>query len=1064
MKKSVIFLGLLFCLIIVNAQTNVTNYGKEFWVGYAHHQFMETSTDNSQNMTLYFSVDSLPTGFTYATVTVTIDSSGLNPSLWFKRVYHIPANTVISIDNSATPAFTFSPASALSWGPIPKGLTNATASNTGTSYDARLFSGPPPSGSNSTGIFRKKGIHIESDCPIVAYAHIYGSVSSGATMLIPVENWGSRYTTINSKQGDASGAFNFLFVIATKDSTPIKIIPSQLSRLGNLANVPIFITLQKGQIYQYVGDADALGNGVNLTNSVVTSLDPNKPIAVFAGSSRTSGESNGSCTSASRDNDIQQCYPQEIWGKEYITTPFSTATSSTTFTPSVFAGSSYKIVARDSGTMVRINSITIVLPVGSFYQFTNSLPNYITANKPIAVAQFMTSTNCGTGQGDPDMIYLSPLDRGVTSTGFYRTTKEAITNNYVSMIVPNDGLNSLTIDGLTYPFGGNSYVAPISIIGNNPGYSLVVKGWAAARAQTIIKCNKKFTGITYGLGGAESYAYNIGANFFSNSPNNISFPKPIIEGRVFVDHNSNGIKDTLEPYKANVKLQLSNGTFTFTDKDGYYEFQTDSLGSYTVSVVPNYGYSSLPASVTFNFSNLDTLVTGNFALQPNIVFDSISVNCIPVVMNAIQGNPMPYYVTYENNGTTVLSASSSLTYNNFILQYDSCSDVAAIPTASGIVTGTNNMQPGYLSSYIGYFTVNPTATVGDTLTTKYDAVTTSVAAADSIYMIVEGGVPSPDAQRATKALSTFQIAKGDAINYTIYFENLDNDTINKITILDTLSPFLQPNSFKMIGSNFNCRATVKNNVVSFVFDHINLPTKNNNVITNKGFVSFSVKPEVNLNAGTIIENAAYTYYDYKKPAVSKASTIINGVITPLHFMNFELKNLNDKTIENNWKTVNEVNVSHFNIQRGFNGKDFINIGETKAQNNSSNEYRFDDKIGNWGVGTRKIYYRIESVDKDGSKTYSEVRSVEWVNKNDDIRIYPNPTKDNIYIECNTAKEVEIVDYSGRVVKRVLLNQYPIVVPSKQVININIKDLNRGVFIMKVTLYNGVVISKKIIIQ
>ncbi len=1062
MKKAIIFFGLFICLIIANAQTNVTNYGKEFWVGYAHHQFMESSTDNSQNMTLYFSVDSLPAGFTYATVTVTIDSSGLNPSLWFKRVYHIPANTVISIDNSATPAFSFSPA-ALSWGPIPKGPTNATASNTGTSYDARLFSGPPPSGSSSTGIFRKKGIHIESDCPIVAYAHIYGSVSSGATMLIPVENWGSRYTTINSKQGDASGAFNFLFVIATKDSTAIKIIPSQLSRLGNLANVPIFITLQKGQIYQYVGDADALGNGVNLTNSVVTSLDPNKPIAVFAGSSRTSGESNGACTSSSRDNDIQQCYPQEVWGKEYITTPFSTSTG-VTITSSVFAGSSYKIIARDSGTVVRINGINIVLPVGSVYQFTNSLPNYIVANKPIAVAQFMTSGNCGTGQGDPDMIYLSPLDRGITSTGLFRTTKENITVNYVSLIVPSDGLNSLTIDGLVYPFGGNSYVTSINAIGNSPSYSLVVKGWAAAREQTIIKCNKKFTGITYGLGGAESYAYNIGANFFSNSPNNIPFPKPIIEGRVFVDHNSNGTKDTLEPYKANVKMQLSNGTFTFTDKDGYYQFQTDSLGAFTVSVVPNNGYSSLPASVTFNFSNWDTLVTRNFALQPNIVFDSISVNCIPVVMNAIQGNPMPYYVTYENNGTTVLSAISSLTYNNFILQYDSCSDVAAQPTASGIVTGTNNMQPGYLSSYVGYFTVNPAANVGDTLTTKYDAVTSTVVAADSINMIVEGGVPSPDAQRATKALSTLQILKGDAINYTIYFQNMDNDTVTKLIIIDTLSALLQPNSFKMIGSNFKCRATVKNNVVSFAFDKINLATKNNNLLSNKGFVSFSIKPQTNLSAGTIIENVGYTYYDYKKPVMSKASTVINGVITPLRFIKFELKNADEKIIENNWNTVNELNVSHFNIQRGFNGKDFMNIGEIKAKNNSNNEYRFDDKIGNWGVGTRKIYYRIEGVDKDGSKIYSDIRSVTLINKNDDVSIYPNPVKDNIYIECSTAKDVEIVDFSGRVIQRVLLNQYPVIVPSKQVFNISTKGLSSGAFVMKVTMFSGVVITKKIIIQ
>src|SRR6478735_12666456 len=69
---------------------NVSNRGTEFWVGYGHHQFMEQLT-NDMNMVLYLSAEDQP-----ATVTVTIDSSGLVPATWWRKTYTIPAYTVIS--------------------------------------------------------------------------------------------------------------------------------------------------------------------------------------------------------------------------------------------------------------------------------------------------------------------------------------------------------------------------------------------------------------------------------------------------------------------------------------------------------------------------------------------------------------------------------------------------------------------------------------------------------------------------------------------------------------------------------------------------------------------------------------------------------------------------------------------------------------------------------------------------------------------------------------------------------------------------------------------------------
>lgn len=501
MNKISVFLYLLgfaFLGFKVSAQ-NISNKGKEFWVGYGHHQFMTFPTDNSMNMTIYLSAEEA------ATVTIEVDSSGLLPSQWWRRTYNIPANTVIDIANPATPAASFT-AAALAWGPIPKGAVNAAASNTSINYDFRLVNDPPPANNGGEGIFRKKGIHIISNVPIVAYAHIYGSVSSGATMLLPIESWGYAYTSINSRQADANNSYNWMYVISRVNNTVVEITPSQPSQLGKPAGVPFQVTLNKGQIYQLQGQANAAGDGVDLTGTTVKVIaNPSgscHPIAVFSGSSRTSNPACGS--GSSRDNDMQQAFPQQTWGKRYLLAPLSNANSSTNLQPNVFQTNPYKVVVREANTVVRRNGVIMTgLVANSYYYFESNQAELIEADKPIMVAQYM-SANCIPGTlGDPEMIYWSPIEQGIKQTGFYRNTKESINANFVTIVAKTNAVGSLRIDNsATF---SHQYVHP-----RDNRYTVVIKGWAAAQAQSIITCDSPFVAVTYGLGGAESYGYNAG--------------------------------------------------------------------------------------------------------------------------------------------------------------------------------------------------------------------------------------------------------------------------------------------------------------------------------------------------------------------------------------------------------------------------------------------------------------------------------------------------------------------------------------------------------------------------
>lgn len=433
-----------------------SNKGTKFWVAYGHHQFM--GTDNSQQMVLYLGAEQP------AIVTVRIAGTS-----WMRQ-YNIPANTVITTSI------------------LPKA----------GSFDARL---------TQEGLFRR-GISITSDVPITAYAHIFGSLSSGATMLMPVGTYGYEYYALTSKQNYDDNTYSWFYVIADRDNTMVEITPSAPTLGGRLPGVPFTVQLRKGEVYQVLGAIQSGNDGYDLTGSKIKSIANAQgkcfPIAVFSGSSRTNIACGGGSGSSSGDNIIQQNFPFQAWGRRYLTAPTSASTAAATLNRNIF-----RIAVKDPTTVVRRNGVVMNGLINNYYYlYESNTADYIEADKPVMVAQFIPSqsgSNCtgNTGVGDPEMMYISPLEQGIKQVALYRNTDEGITVQYLTLIVPTTGLTSLRIDGSgTFD---HTYAHP-----NLTGYSVVVKRWTAAKAQAVVVCDSAFTAITYGLGTQESYGYNAG--------------------------------------------------------------------------------------------------------------------------------------------------------------------------------------------------------------------------------------------------------------------------------------------------------------------------------------------------------------------------------------------------------------------------------------------------------------------------------------------------------------------------------------------------------------------------
>lgn len=453
-----LLLGMLLLAANSVIAQQLSNVGREFWLGYGHNVlFTADNPPNGQNLTLYLSTEKA------TTVTVSI-----NGTSWSQSV-NIPANTV---DFSVV---------------IPKSGPN----------DARI---------RQEGKF-ERGIHIVSSEPIVAYAHQYGVQSSGATMLFPVEAYGYSYTSVNYDQVTNFGtAYSWLFVVASEDNTRLEFVPSDSTQGGWLPGETYKVELQKGEIYNVFGRATGNQTSKDLTGTKVRAVEGADgkchPFASFSGSSRII-----LCSGNGGEVMWQQIFPRSAWGNTYLTHPTLNNLSGNVNIPFT---NIYRIVVTNPSTIVKRNGTVLnnLQPKG-YYEFSSNTGEFIEADQPVMVTQYMHSSNECVGvvnppRGDPEMFILSPLQQGIKRVQFYNTRNQDITVNYVDFIVHKNGFNSLRLNGASIP-AALSKPHP-----NNADYVFAARRLLGGGAQYTITCDSPFVSRVYGLGDFESYGYLAG--------------------------------------------------------------------------------------------------------------------------------------------------------------------------------------------------------------------------------------------------------------------------------------------------------------------------------------------------------------------------------------------------------------------------------------------------------------------------------------------------------------------------------------------------------------------------
>lgn len=458
MKKIVFYIILTILFYTASAQDK-SNKGTEFWLGYGNSvsfDVVDYNGINNQEQVLYISAEEA------TEVTISVNSTA-----WSQTV-SIPAN---SVDVTIV---------------LPK-------------------DGPDDCRIRNEGIF-DRAIHVVSTKPVVVYAHQYNTQLSGATMLLPVETYGYTYYSINYKQPPVNNwGKNWFYVIASEDNTTIQITVSDTTQAGLLPGETITVKLNKGQLYNVFGKV-AEYNEADLTGSKIVSVagsDGNcHPIAVFSGCSRLI-----LCLTDGGEVAQQQIFPASAWGTRYLTFHSIIAATNPLTTPFINV---FRVMVTSPATIVKRNGVVLSgLQNNSFYEFKSISGDYIEADQPIMVCQYTHNSNQCTGnnmspQGDPELMFLPPIEQGIKKARVYNTKNAVITVNYLTIIIPNNGIASLKIDGAAVP-------ASIRMIHpNNSGYTVVAKRLLGPGTQHTIESDSAFSAMIYGSGIYESYGYIAG--------------------------------------------------------------------------------------------------------------------------------------------------------------------------------------------------------------------------------------------------------------------------------------------------------------------------------------------------------------------------------------------------------------------------------------------------------------------------------------------------------------------------------------------------------------------------
>jgi len=175
---------------------------------------------------------------------------------------------------------------------------------------------------------------------------------------------------------------------------------------------------------------------------------------------------------------------------------------------------------------------------------------------------------------------------------------------------------------------------------------------------------------------------------------------------------------------------------------------------------------------------------------------------------------------------------------------------------------------------------------------------------------------------------------------------------------------------------------------------------------------------------------------------------------PVEFTYFEAQPSISHSAFLSWATASEINNSHFEIERSYDGRAFETVGEVAGNGNSQHQitYRYLDEM--ISPTENNVFYRLKQVDFDGAFEYSDIRVVRFdaLGNHHNLVAYPNPITDELTLMVGLSQgenyNIQAVDMQGT---RVFEENYTF---TNGIHRINTAQWASGMYILKVAFEQG----------
>ncbi len=178
------------------------------------------------------------------------------------------------------------------------------------------------------------------------------------------------------------------------------------------------------------------------------------------------------------------------------------------------------------------------------------------------------------------------------------------------------------------------------------------------------------------------------------------------------------------------------------------------------------------------------------------------------------------------------------------------------------------------------------------------------------------------------------------------------------------------------------------------------------------------------------------------------SCYIGSSVVPVEVNYFSAELTRDKMVDLEWETEAEINVDRFEIIRKSEGH-ISSILEVKATGSETDGdfYEAVDRSPVEGVS----YYRLKSIDLDGSLSYSDWQSVEVKDSGlEDLKVYPNPATYDfnvaVTLERQVALKIDLATIDGRILSSTSVSGQE----GFNKVNIDVSSLPKGHYIVDIS--------------